>query len=948
MLDVCLKSFKYLWLLVLLTLLSGWNRETLAQTTQNINVFFINEVDNEPASKAVDVVLTYLKKNIRYGLSVQIESIEANKTDAKVLLEAICNKYADSIEKKMMPHLILDTTKSGVASETVKSFTQALGLPTISASYGQEGDLRQWRDLDESKQKYLLQVMPPGDIIPEVIRSIVRRLNITNAAILYDETFVMDHKYKSLLQNIQTRHVITAIAMEGKREREEQIEKLRNLDINNFFILGNLQSIRMVLESVKPAYFERNFAWHAITQNEGEVSSQRDNATIMFLKPMAYTQFRDRLGLLRTTYNLNEEPQLASAFYFDLALRSFLTIKEMLQSGAWPKDMEYLNCDDFQGGNTPQRNLDLREYFTKISEPTSYGTFELVTQPKQPFNGFSYMKFEMDINVLQIRGGSSVNSKSIGTWTAGLDTPLTVKDEEQMKNLTADTVYRIYTVVQPPFIMRDETAPKGYKGYCIDLINEIAAIVHFDYTIQEVEDGKFGNMDEKGEWNGIVKKLIDKQADIGLGSMSVMAEREIVIDFTVPYYDLVGITIMMQRPSSPSSLFKFLTVLETNVWLCILAAYFFTSFLMWVFDRWSPYSYQNNREKYKDDEEKREFNLKECLWFCMTSLTPQGGGEAPKNLSGRLVAATWWLFGFIIIASYTANLAAFLTVSRLDTPVESLDDLAKQYKILYAPLNGSSAMTYFERMANIEQMFYEIWKDLSLNDSLTPLERSKLAVWDYPVSDKYTKMWQAMQEAALPATLDEAVARVRNSTAATGFAFLGDATDIRYLQLTNCDLQVVGEEFSRKPYAIAVQQGSHLKDQFNNAILTLLNKRQLEKLKEKWWKNDEAQAKCDKPEDQSDGISIQNIGGVFIVIFVGIGMACITLVFEYWWYRYRKNPRIIDVAEASTADRSNAKDVTGKLADGVILGNSGEKFEKSNAALRPRFNQYPATFKPRF
>jgi hypothetical protein len=72
---------------------------------------------------------------------------------------------------------------------------------------------------------------------------------------------------------------------------------------------------------------------------------------------------------------------------------------------------------------------------------------------------------------------------------------------------------------------------------------------------------------------------------------------------------------------------------------------------MWVFDRWSPYSYQNNREKYKDDEEKREFNLKECLWFCMTSLTPQGGGEAPKNLSGRLVAATWWLFGFIIIAS---------------------------------------------------------------------------------------------------------------------------------------------------------------------------------------------------------------------------------------------------------------------------------------------------------
>lgn len=172
---------------------------------------------------------------------------------------------------------------------------------------------------------------------------------------------------------------------------------------------------------------------------------------------------------------------------------------------------------------------------------------------------------------------------------------------------------------------------------------------------------------------------------------------------------------------------------------------------------------------------------------------------------------------FIIIASYTANLAAFLTVSRLDTPVESLDDLAKQYKILYAPLNGSSAMTYFQRMADIEGKFYETWKDMSLNDSLTPVERSKLAVWDYPVSDKYTKMWQAMQEAGLPNSLEEAVERVRNSSTASGFAFLGDATDIKYLTTTNCDLQIVGEEFSRKPYAIAVQQGSPLKDQFNNA-----------------------------------------------------------------------------------------------------------------------------------
>ena len=117
--------------------------------------------------------------------------------------------------------------------------------------------------------------------------------------------------------------------------------------------------------------------------------------------------------------------------------------------------------------------------------------------------------------------------------------------------------------------------------------------------------------------------VLFQNADIAAGAFPVMAERESVIDYTVPFYDLVGVSIMMKKIKEETSLFKFLTVLEDTVWGCILGAYFFTSLLMWVFDRFSPYSFQNNQEKYKDDDEKRYFDLKECLWFCMTSLTPQ-------------------------------------------------------------------------------------------------------------------------------------------------------------------------------------------------------------------------------------------------------------------------------------------------------------------------------------
>ena len=83
----------------------------------------------------------------------------------------------------------------------------------------------------------------------------------------------------------------------------------------------------------------------------------------------------------------------------------------------------------------------------------------------------------------------------------------------------------------------------------------------------------------------------------------------------------------------------------------------------------------------KDDDEKRHFTLKETFWFCVTTMTPQGGGEVPKASSGRIAAATWWLFGFIVVASYTANLGAYLTVSRIDNPIRNLDDLHNQYRV---------------------------------------------------------------------------------------------------------------------------------------------------------------------------------------------------------------------------------------------------------------------------
>jgi ionotropic glutamate receptor len=61
---------------------------------------------------------------------------------------------------------------------------------------------------------------------------------------------------------------------------------------------------------------------------------------------------------------------------------------------------------------------------------------------------------------------------------------------------------------------------------------------------------------------------------------------------------------------------------------------------------------------------------------------------------------------------------------------------------------------------------------------------------------------------------------------------------------------------------VAVQEGSPLRDLLNDAILRLLNQRRLETLKERWWTDNPEKQECGDTNDQSDGISIQNIGTV--------------------------------------------------------------------------------------
>lgn len=508
------------------------------------------------------------------------------------------------------------------------------------------------------------------------------------------------------------------------------------------------------------------------------------------------------------------DTKVDSYFYYDLLRNVIASIYDLMKKNQWPK-MNHVSCDSSIDNNVRDELNKSLELAKEMSIDGLYGkfgrfSFDAATNAIEhasyqdirykvvrvnllsdliesstgklaewtyngQYNGrFMYMNYYKEITFNYTRARSIVSS--------GYDTPHATTDKQK--------TMRVVIYLQQPFIMKRVVDSKvspakiEYYGYCIDLLNLIRekmanqsadnkyGVWQWDYELYEVPDGRFGEKKPDGKWTGIIGQIAELKADIGLGPIAVMAERETVVDFTVPYYDLVGISILMKKPAVASHLFKFLTVLETDVWLSILASLFIVAGFIWTYDRISPYSYHNNKIGWCDLK-RRDFSYKESLWFCMTSLTPQGGGEGPQNLSGRMAAATWWAFSFIVIAAYTANLAAFLTVSRLDSNIESLEHLSHQFRIRYATQVDTESLVYFKRMAYIEHKFYQIWKNMSLNPMTPEADRAAYAVWAYPISDKYTKILAQMYQAGMPRSYEEGVRRVlKSKSAQEGFAFI--------------------------------------------------------------------------------------------------------------------------------------------------------------------------------
>ncbi|KAM9105253.1 glutamate receptor 1 isoform 6-T7 [Megaptera novaeangliae] len=286
-------------------------------------------------------------------------------------------------------------------------------------------------------------------------------------------------------------------------------------------------------------------------------------------------------------------------------------------------------------------------------------------------------------------------------------------DNSSVQNRT----YIVTTILEDPYVMLKKNANQfegndRYEGYCVELAAEIAKHVGYSYRLEIVSDGKYGARDpDTKAWNGMVGELVYGRADVAVAPLTITLVREEVIDFSKPFMSL-GISIMIKKPQkSKPGVFSFLDPLAYEIWMCIVFAYIGVSVVLFLVSRFSPYEWHSEEfEEGRDQttsDQSNEFGIFNSLWFSLGAFMQQGCDISPRSLSGRIVGGVWWFFTLIIISSYTANLAAFLTVERMVSPIESAEDLAKQTEIAYGTLEAGSTKEFFRRskIAVFEKMW---------------------------------------------------------------------------------------------------------------------------------------------------------------------------------------------------------------------------------------------------
>lgn len=196
-----------------------------------------------------------------------------------------------------------------------------------------------------------------------------------------------------------------------------------------------------------------------------------------------------------------------------------------------------------------------------------------------------------------------------------------------------------------------------------------------------------------------------------------------------------------------------------------------------------------------------------------------------RAMSTRTIAGIWYFFTLIMISSYTANLAAFLTVEKTVYPIENAQDLAAQNMISYGCLGSGSTKSFFQvnhslvlYLSLLGRRFVTLKFNIVFvcrNPISPPIKRSDVIFsvssylsYSYFILALYgiiPKMWEYMSKT--PGVFMRSNAEGKGRVEQGNYAYLMESASIEYIIERDCNLTQIGGLLDSKGYGIATRKG---------------------------------------------------------------------------------------------------------------------------------------------
>ncbi len=303
----------------------------------------------------------------------------------------------------------------------------------------------------------------------------------------------------------------------------------------------------------------------------------------------------------------------------------------------------------------------------------------------------------------------------------------------------------------PPFVLK---GPDGrFSGPAIELWERAADAMGLAYEYRELP------------LDGLLAAVESGEANVGVGALTVTAERERRFDFTHPYHSTgLGIAARDVEGVGVLSVLRRLFSAEFLAALGALAlVLFITGAAVWLLER------KRNPEQFGGNT---ATGLGSGLWWSAVTMTTVGyGDKAPITFGGRMVALVWMFAAVITISGFTAGIASSLTSEQL-TSVSGPADLDTAR---VGTVTGSSSADYLRARGTKGRAFAD------LQAALDALRKGDLdaVVYDLPLL-----AWWLEQD-------------------------------------PDSGLRLLPHTLTRQDYAFALPAGSELRERLNREILTL-------------------------------------------------------------------------------------------------------------------------------